>query len=309
MGMGIKSIDQRIKDNIKNYSINNLLAADYMRKKLENLSALTGAEICITDRHGAKFVFVGEFENFEPDVVQNPGEKLRVANRTIGHAYVDYSKVSEEKLELVKKAIKQDLLTFTAFAEELYLHKEYAFYADALEEKVVGEDYRTKQIEKEDFLTGVFNQVYFMDRMRVLDRSEVVPVALINGNINDCKFFNDAYGEEESDRMIAAIAAILKEEATPEYIIGRCDGDVFNILIPVPEEGEAEQYCMRVQKRCEEFEDPRLAPSVAFGIVYKQNVEETLHMLLSDAEYAMFENKLDMKQQPGYEERKKKGLV
>lgn len=127
MGMGIKSIDQRIKDNIKNYSINNLLAADYMRKKLENLSALTGAEICITDRHGVKFVFVGEFENFEPDVVQNPGEKLRVANRTIGHAYVDYSKVSEEKLELVKKAIKQDLLTFTAFAEELYLHKEYAF--------------------------------------------------------------------------------------------------------------------------------------------------------------------------------------
>ena len=51
-----------------------------------------------------------------------------------------------------------------------------------------------------------------------------------------------------------------------------------------------------------------MAPSVAFGVVYKQNVEESLSVLISDAEYAMFENKLEMKQEPGYEERLKKGL-
>jgi len=309
MDIGVKSIDQRVKENIKNYNINHLLMAEYVEKKLKILSALTGAEFFITDRHGAQFVSVGDFGDFKPDVVENPGEKLRVVNRTIGHAYVRYKKVPEENLETVKEAVRQELLTLAAFAEELYLHKEYAFYSDALEEKVVDESYRTKQIEKEDLLTGVFNNVYFADRMRVLDRSEIVPVALLNCNINDCKFFNDTYGEEESDRMIAAIAEILKEEAKPEYIIGRCAGDVFNILIPVPEEREAEQYCARVQERCEAFEDPRLAPSVAFGIVYKQNVEETLNMLLSDAEYAMFENKLEMKQRPGYEERKKKGLA
>ena len=309
MDIGVKSIEQRVKENIKNYNINNLLTAENVEKKIKTLSALTGAELYITDRHGTKFVSVGDFDNFEPDVVENPGEKLRVAGRTIGHAYIKYNKVPEENLEIVEKAVKQDLMILTAFAEEFYLHKEYAFYSDALEEKVVDESYRTKQIEKEDLLTGVFNNVYFIDRMRVLDRSEIVPVALLNCNINDCKFFNDTYGEEESDRMIAAVAEILKEEAKPEYIIGRCDGDVFNILISVPEEDEAEQYAVRVQERCEAFEDPRLAPSVAFGIVYKQNVEERLNMLLSDAEYAMFENKLEMKQRPGYEERKKKGLA
>lgn len=309
MDIGVKSIDQRVRENIKNYNINNLLIAEYLEKKLRNLSALTGAEFYITDRHGAKFVCVGEFGNFEPDVVETPGEKIRVVNRTIGHAYVKYNKVPEENMELVKEAVRQDLFMIAAFAEELYLHKEYAFYSDALEEKVVDESYRTKQMEKEDPLTGVFNHVYFIDRMKVLDRSEVVPIAILYGNINDCKFFNDTYGEEESDRMIAAIAGILKEEAKPEYIIGRCAGDVFNILIPVPEDGEAEEYCARVQAKCEAFEDPRLSPSVAFGVVYKQNVEETMHMLLSDAEYAMFENKLEMKQRPGYEERKRKGLA
>lgn len=309
METGVKSIDQRVKENIKNYSIHNLLIAEYVEKRLKILSALTCAEFYITDRHGAKFVSVGDFAGFDPDVVENPGEKLRVVNRTIGHAYIKYDKVPEENLEIVKEAIKQEVMMLAAFAEELYLHKEYAFYSDALEEKVVDESYRTKQIEKDDLLTGVFNSVYFTDRMRVLDRSEIVPVALLNCNINDCKFFNDTYGEEESDRMIAAIAEILKEEAKPEYIIGRCDGDVFNILIPAPEEDEAEQYAARVQERCEAFEDLHLAPSVAFGIVYKQNVEETLNTLLSDAEYAMFENKLEMKQRPGYEERKNKGLA
>lgn len=304
----MKSIDQRIKENIKNYNLSNLLLADYLQAKLESLSALTKAGFYVTDRHGEKFVSVGEFADFVPDVAENPGEKIRVINRTVGHVYVDYDSVPEENLEIVKEAVRQDLFLIAVFAEEYYLHKEYAFYADELEEKVQNETYKARKVEKEDLLTGVFNQVYFTNRMRVIDRSEVAPVAFIHGNINDCKFVNDNYGEMESDRLISTIAMMLKEEAKPEYIIGRCDGDVFCILITVPEDGEAEAYCKRVQERCHAFEDPLLAPSIAFGIVYKQNVEESLSVLMSDAEYAMFENKLEMKKEAGYEKRLRKGM-
>lgn len=308
MAGGIKSIDKRIKDNIKNYHISNLLLKDYLQGKLESLYALSGVKFYVTDRHGAKFLSVGGYEDFTPDVVNNPGEKLRVTGRTIGHVYIDYDEVAEETLERVKEEVKQDLFLISAYAEEYYLHKEYAFYADELEEILLKETYKTRNVEKEDLLTGVYNQVYFTNKMRVIDRSEVAPVAFICGNINDCKFVNDNYGELESDRLIASIAMILKEEAKPEYIIGRCDGDVFHILITVPEEGEAEDYCRRVQERCFAFEDPLLAPSIAFGIVYKENVEESLNALVSDAEYAMFENKLEMKKEAGYEKRLRKGM-
>lgn len=304
----IKSIDERIKENIKNYGLENLLLLDYLETKLKNLSELTGAEFLVTDRHGERKVCVGNFEGFEPDVVTEPGEKLRVVSRTVGHVYVKYDKVPEERLAVVKEAVKQDLFLIAVFAEEFYLHKEYAFYADELEESVSRGKYSARDMEKEDPLTGVFNQVYFANRMRVIDRSEVVPVALIHGNINDCKFVNDNYGEEESDRLIAAIAKMLKEEAKPEYTIGRCDGDVFNILITMPEEGEAEEYCSRIQERCMEYEDALLSPSIAFGIVYKQNVEESLNTLLSDAEYVMLENKLEMKGSPDYLRRLRKGM-
>lgn len=304
----IKSIDKRIKENIKNYHISNLLLKDYLQGKLESLFALTGVKFYVTDRHGEKFLAVGGYQDFTPDVVNYPGEKIKVTGRTIGHVYIDYDGVAEEALERAKEEVKRDLFLVTAYAEEYYLHKEYAFYADELEEIVLKETYKTRNVEKEDLLTGVYNQVYFTNRMRVIDRSGVAPVAFICGNINDCKFVNDHYGEMESDRLIAAIAVMLKEEAKPEYIIGRCDGDVFHILIPAPEEGEAQDYCRRVQERCFAYEDPLLAPSIAFGIVFKENVEETLNALVSDAEYAMYENKLEMKKAPEYGKRLRKGM-
>jgi len=308
MAENIKSIDERIKDNIKNYSLENLLLLDYLEAKLKNLSELTGVEVLVTDRHGERKVCVGNFDGFCPDVVAEPGEKLRVVSRTIGHVYVKYDKVPEERMAVVKEAVKQDLFLIAVFAEEFYLHKEYAFYADELEEQICRRESQVKDGEKEDTLTGVYNRLYFTNRMHVIDRSEVVPVAVIHGNINDCKFVNDNFGEEESDRLIAAIAGMLKAEAKPEYIIGRCDGDVFNILITMPEEGEAEEYCRRVQERCMECEDALLSPSIAFGIVYKQNVEESLGTLLSDAEYVMLENKLEMKGKPDYLKRLRKAL-
>lgn len=304
----MKSIDQRIKENIKNYNLGNLLLPDYLKAKLENLSVLTGAGFYVTDRHGLKFITAGGFDEYDADVRNKPGEKIRVMNRTVGHVYVNYDNVPEQKLEPVKEAVRQDVLLLSAYAEEHYLHKEHAFYTDELEEKLLSEDYHMKEAEKEDLLTGVFNQVYFAGRMRVIDRSEMVPVALIQANINDSTFVNANFGEEECDRLISTVAMFLREEAKQEYTIGRWENDVFVILITAPEDGEAEEYCRRVQERCLAFDDKLLAPSVAFGVVYKQNVEESLSVLLSDAEYAMFENKLAMKQEPGYEERLKKGL-
>ena len=104
------------------------------------------------------------------------------------------------------------------------------------------------------------------------------------------------------------LADILKKFAKPEYLIGRVDGDVFNVVIPIPEEDEAEGYMENIQKACMEYEDLRLAPSVAVGIAMRNNVEETMEQVFSDAEYEMFENKMMLKQAEGYQERLRKGL-
>ena len=139
--------------------------------------------------------------------------------------------------------------------------------------------------------------------MKVIERSEVIPVAVICANINDWKYVNDRYGDKESDRLIKTVAEVLIKEAKPEYVIGRVDGDVFEILIPMAERDEAEQYCKKVQNSCNNIQDEKIAPSVACGVVIRTNVEQSIEELYSDAEYEMFQNKFNMKNAAGYKER------
>ena len=270
---------------------------------LDSINKVTGLSLLLTDRHGEKAVSLGNFVGFKPDTVQAPGKKIRVEERTIAHLYV-----KEEELDTeAKKEIIDNLVTMlTKQAEKTYESAELSLYADELEKRLEKEQYQVTHGQKEDALTGVLNSTYFDNKLQVVDRSQVVPVAVVCANINDWKYVNDNFGDEESDRLIKVVADILKEEAKPEYIIGRCGGDFFNILIPMAEDDEAKEYCTRVQQRCLDFEDKHLAPSVACGSVLKYNVEQKLKDLLSDAEYEMFDNKFEIKNAPGYRERLEK---
>lgn len=298
--------EQRIKENIRSYSLDNLYALDTLTEYCKALSAVTGAALLITERHGEKIVSVGGFAGFTPDVVGEPGRKVRVYGRTIAHLYAETNKVPEEKRQAVEGMLDSFATMLSHWGEQTYLHTETAIYADELEQKLGVQHVQTARGENEDALTGVYHKLYFEERMRVIDRAEVVPVAVINVNINDWKYANDNFGDEESDRLIKTIADILKQEKKPDYVIGRVDGDVFIVLIPMADDGEAEDYCQRVQQACLSYEDKNLAPSVACGVVYKTNVEERIEDKLDDAEYEMFNNKFQIKNAPGYRERLEK---
>lgn len=308
MAYGSISLEKRIKDNIKNYGLTSLVDIERVSDQIEMLYKLTGVEVLVTDRHGEKLISYGDFATFHPDVVEEPGKKFRVANRTVAHFYIHYDNVTDENIAIVSFFMDKLMETYEAVGEQTYLNKELSVYADELEERLEKESYQAKHGVKEDALTGVFNRTYFENRLKIVDRSQMAPVSAICININDWKFANDHFGDEESDRLIRIIADIIVKNAKPEYIIGRVDGDVFNVLIPMPEEGEAESYCENVKADCESYEDARLAPSVAIGCVMKENVEETLNDKLADAEYEMFEDKLEMKNAPEYRERLEKGI-
>ncbi|MBD5477427.1 MAG: diguanylate cyclase [Lachnospiraceae bacterium] len=308
--MNYKAIpfEKRIKENIRNYSLDNLYTLDVLTEYCKALCMATGAALLITERHGEKVVSVGGFAGFTPDVVGNPGRKVRVYGRTIAHLYAETDQVPEERRQSVEHLLDGFADILSEWGEEAYLHTESSIYMDELEDKVGVQHVQTAKGEKEDALTGVYHKLYFEERMQIIDRAEVVPVAVINVNINDWKFANDHFGDEESDRLIKTIADILKQHAKPDYVIGRVDGDVFIVLIPVADDGEAQEYCDSIQAACLNYEDPILAPSVACGIVHKTNVEEALKDKLPDAEYEMFNNKFEIKNAPGYRERLEHGL-
>ncbi len=302
----VTSLEKRLKENIKNYHINNLFSMRALQEFMKCVATMAGVSLLLTERHGEKAIVIGDFVMDDPDVVANPGRKVKVYGRTIGHLYTINSNDRPDRKENAEEFLDALVNQMAAHATASYEHSEVALYADELEAILEKERYQAKHGEKEDMLTGVLSKTYFQSRVKVIERSEVIPVGLICVNINDWKYVNDHFGDRESDRLIKIIAEILMKEAKPEYIIGRVDGDVFEILIPMEEEGEAEKYCQRLQNRCNQYEDDKLAPSVACGYVLKTNVEQNLEELYSDAEYKMFENKLEVKNAVGYKERLEK---
>ncbi|MBQ7841153.1 MAG: diguanylate cyclase [Lachnospiraceae bacterium] len=304
MKYGALSLEQRLKENVKDYSLENLFDLAKVEEYLTNLHKVMGVELLLTQRHGETAVEVGDFSGFVPDVVNEPGRKIRVQGRTVGHLYAKTEAAPDRAL--AEQLLDNIVDIYANMGNKHYLYRETAIYADELEAVIEKERYRAKRGEHEDALTGTLSKTYFIGRLKEME--EVAPAAVICANINDWKFVHDHFGIEESDRLIKTIAGIVRSEAGSNYLIGRVDGDVFGIVIPMPEDGEAEDYCSRIQRACVEFDDPVLAPSLAVGMVYRSNVEVSFMSCYSDAEYEMFNNKYDIKNAPGYRERLEHGL-
>lgn len=306
MGYGIDSLEKRLKDNSKNYNLAHLFQLNDLYEYMKLVGKITETELLLTGRDGEKVVSAGNFANFAMDAEKESSRKIRVEGRTVGYLYVIYSSINSEKREVLERFFDRMVQQLAVQGELRYQQAETVIYVDELESKLEKERYLVKHGEKEDVLTGTMNSTYFSGRLQIIERSEVIPVAVVVGNINDWKYVNDKYGEEKSDQLIEIIAKIIKEEAKPDYVIGRVEGDVFHILIPMSEKEEVEEFCRRVQEKCNAYEDEKLAPSIAFGYVMKTNVEEKLTELFSDAEYEMFQNKIEIKNASGYKERLEK---
>lgn len=303
---------ERVNQNSKNYFPRDLFDLEAAEAFLECMHTMFRLDTLMTDRHGAILMVHGNFDGFTPDVKNKPGNKIRVMERTVCHIYARYENVAEDKRKEVKAMLDAYIRTLEGYSAKSYMASEQAVYIDELEQQLEKDAYQAKYSVQNDPLTGVLNRNYFMSRMRELAEREVVPTAVICVNINDWKFFDNQFGEEESDRLVLIVADILQttaqEAGLDKAVIGRIEGDVFHVLLPLVEEDEARAYCERIQKACDSFEDALLVPSIAVGCVMRSNVEESYKDVLSDAEYAMLENKFEIKNAPGYREKIEKGI-
>lgn len=303
---------ERVEQNSKNYFPKDLFDLKVAEAMLSQFHLNFGLDTLMTDRHGSILMKIGEFGDFVPDVVNKPGNKIRVKGRTVCHIYAKYDNVAKEKFEVVNKLLNTYIETLEDYCGKSYLASEQAVYIDELEQQLEKDADHAKYSSENDPLTGLLNRNHFISHMKELAEREVVPTAVICVNINDWKFVDNHFGEEESDRLVVTVAEILKnktqEAGFAHAVLGRVEGDVFHVLLPLIEEEEAKAYCDAVQQACDSFEDDKLAPSVAVGCVMRKNVEESFKDILSDAEYAMLENKFLIKNAPGYKERLEKGL-
>ena len=271
------------------------LPLSLIEDQLSLISQLMPVKILLFDSQGNIVVSAGWKDNAEMSAhKQEGGTPIAIHGKKIG---VLFWKTGDNVYDKDK---------INRFMSNLALQYQYIIEGKKEEQNELTKDYGHRVVmngNKEDSLTGVFENEYFMNRVRVIDRAGVVPVALVCVNINDWRYANIHFGDEESDRLIAIVGSVLRENAKPEYVIGRTDGDVFHVVIPMVEENEEIEFINKVQTACDTYEDQILSPSVACGALVKYNVEQHLEEMFDDVQYCMFENKLEMKNNPEYRKR------
>lgn len=95
---------------------------------------------------------------------------------------------------------------------------------------------RLKELSITDGLTGVFNQRHFYERLNAeIQRAERYghSLALVMGDIDYFKRYNDSNGHLEGDRVLKDVAAIMLANVRGQDIVARYGGEEFSIIMPV----------------------------------------------------------------------------
>jgi PAS domain S-box-containing protein len=89
---------------------------------------------------------------------------------------------------------------------------------------------KIEYLSQHDFLTGLYNRMYFEKQLRETDREENLPISLIVIDVNGLKLTNDAFGHDKGDQLLKAIAEIIRDDIREQDICARIGGDEFAII-------------------------------------------------------------------------------
>jgi diguanylate cyclase (GGDEF)-like protein/PAS domain S-box-containing protein len=162
---------------------------------------------------------------------------------------------------------------------------------DVTEAKLAAE--KISFVSSHDALTGLMNRHACEDALISLDRRETLPLGVLYADLNCLKLANDAFGHHEGDVLLNSAAEILRRGAAKGDMVFRWGGDEFLILMPNTGRTAADERASGISKMCQKWKgDGLVRPSVAVGVAVKHFAETPIAEVISEAEDAMYSNKL-----------------
>jgi diguanylate cyclase (GGDEF)-like protein len=149
-----------------------------------------------------------------------------------------------------------------------------------------------------DVLTGLFNRSFFFTTMeQEIRRSERMGrgFTMLMLDLDDLKPVNDTFGHQWGDRLLTAVADILRRTVRFTDTVARYGGDEFLILLP--ETDGAGGYIVAETIRRDiaglslRAADRNVRSSVSIGLVTYPDDGTTMEQLVAAADVAMYESK------------------
>jgi len=155
---------------------------------------------------------------------------------------------------------------------------------------------RWEKLSVTDRLTGLFNRAYFFEKLdELLGDEEAEPVSLIVMDLDDFKRHNDTYGHLEGDKVIQALARVIKSKIRDSDIACRYGGEEFTVLLPGADADRASAAAERIREGFAELVfEPKLGEKVCKTVslgVAQAEADETPESLVERADLAMFDAK------------------
>ena len=133
-------------------------------------------------------------------------------------------------------------------------------------------------------LTSLKNRNYLMANIDEWDEMKVIPRTVIIADLNNLKYINDNYGQEEGNMLIKKAAAILINTQLEKSEIIRTDGNEFLIYLIGYNKTQVNTY---INKLSREFEKLPHGFGAAIGYSMIEDEIKTIDDAINEASIEM----------------------
>ena len=140
--------------------------------------------------------------------------------------------------------------------------------------------------------TGIYNRLYFMERMKRL-LEEPQQTALCYMDLDGLKYVNDNYGHLEGDEYIRSFVQAVKNQFREQDMFARIGGDEFCAILPLCPVEIAHQKMKEGLEQFRESHQKEYPASFSYGIVEIKSGDgkKSMERRLEEADIAMYECK------------------
>jgi diguanylate cyclase (GGDEF)-like protein len=153
-----------------------------------------------------------------------------------------------------------------------------------------------------DGLTGLYVQRYYKDRVkdevfRALEHQ--LPLCLMMIDVDNFKDYNDRYGHLVGDKVLTAVAQVLKESVRTVDLASRYGGEEFSVLLLKTPRSGARIVAERIRQKIEELKiivsQQPTHVTVSIGIAELNPTFKEVEKFIDSADQALYQAKAEGK--------------
>ncbi|MGM0421306.1 MAG: GGDEF domain-containing protein [Bacillota bacterium] len=154
---------------------------------------------------------------------------------------------------------------------------------------------KIEELLRTDHLTGLKNRKAFMEYLEKMSAQALrhtFPLTVIMLDLDRFKKINDTYGHSTGDKVLIALADILKKNSRQEDMAARIGGEEFLILLPHSDLDDSMQMAERIRQAIENMNIPSISENItaSFGVTIFQEGDD-FDSILNRVDNALYKAK------------------